>query len=587
MSRPLRSLAPFVLALAALMLTPAPDSSAATPQTIKVQGSLTDRASGNPLPAQGTYNMTFALFDAEFGGLAITTIGPLSVDVQQGRFQVDLPLSTGQFQLPDRYLQITVGGETLAPRVRLTSAPFALVSDQAATASSSSTAAVAMNVAAGAVGSAGLADGAVTAPKLGIPCATGEILIRGAAGWTCAPASQGGAICIPGSFVTCYTGPAGTMGVGTCKAGSSACNAGGTAFEGCTGQTLPVTEVCDAKDNDCDGSVDEENICPPCPDADQDGYTDAACVGGNDCNDHNAAIHPGAPELCNGLDDDCSPQTNDGSGDPGLGTPCDGADADHCLEGIRFCSGGTLACNDTTTDNPELCNGVDDDCDGVVPANELDADGDGFRVCGGDCDDTRANVHPGGTEFCDGLDNDCNQNTADGSNDPQLGVACDGPDSDLCATGVFVCLTAQLRCTDTTGDSKDICNGIDDDCDPSSPDGSEDPLVGSSCDGPDSDRCVEGHNTCVNGVLLCDDHTGDNLDLCNGVDDDCDNTSPDGSEDPLVGTPCDGPDSDLCKEGTYFCSGGALGCNDNSGNNPEICGNGIDDDCDGLIDEGC
>jgi len=213
MSRSLRRLAPCLLALAALMLLPAAGSSAATPQTIKVQGSLTDRASGNPLPAQGTYNMTFALFDAEFGGLPITTIGPLSVDVQQGRFQVDLPLSTGQFQLPDRYLQITVGGETLTPRVRLTSAPFALVSDQAATASSSSTAAVAMNVAAGAVGTSGLADGAVTAPKLGIPCATGEILIKGAGGWSCAPASQGGVICVSGSYVTCYTGPAGTQGV--------------------------------------------------------------------------------------------------------------------------------------------------------------------------------------------------------------------------------------------------------------------------------------------------------------------------------------------------------------------------------------
>ncbi|HYV18901.1 MAG TPA: putative metal-binding motif-containing protein [Verrucomicrobiae bacterium] len=587
MSRSLRRLAPCLLALAALVLTPAPDPSAATPQTIKVQGSLTDRASGNPLPAQGAYNMTFALFDAEFGGLPITTIGPLSVDVQQGRFQVDLPLSTGQFQLPDRYLQITVGGETLTPRVRLTSAPYALVSDQAATASSSSTAAVAMNVAAGAVGTSGLADGAVTAPKLGIPCQTGEILIRDTTGWTCRPA-PGGAICVPGSYVTCYTGPAGTQGVGTCKAGASACNAAGTAFEGCAGQTLPATEVCDAKDNDCDGSVDEENVCPPCPDADQDGSPDAACTGGTDCNDQNPAIHPGQPELCNGLDDDCNPQTNDGSADPGIGAPCDGADGDHCIEGIRFCTGGTLACNDTTPTNPEVCNGVDDDCDGVVPANEADQDGDGFRVCNGDCLDTNPTVHPGGTELCDGFDNDCNPATTDGSQDPQAGAACDGPDADFCPEGVRACSPTShtLVCNDTTGDNREICNGIDDDCNPSTPDGSQDTRVG-ACDGPDSDKCVEGHNLCVNGVITCDDNTGDNLDLCNGIEDDCDLSSPDGSEDPLVGTPCDGPDSDLCKEGIYFCSGGALGCNDNSGNNPELCGNGIDDDCDGAVDEGC
>jgi hypothetical protein len=570
------------------MLATAPGPSAATPQTIKVQGSLTDRASGNPLPAQGTYNMTFALFDAEFGGVAITTIGPLSVDVQQGRFQVDLPLSTGQFQLPDRYLQIAVGGETLTPRVRLTSAPFALVSDQAATASSSSTAAVAMNVAAGAVGSAGLADGAVTAPKLGIPCATGEILIRGAAGWTCAPASQGGVICVPGSFVNCYSGPAGTIAVGVCRAGQSACNAAGTAFEGCTGQTLPTTEVCDNKDNDCDGSVDEENICPPCPDADQDGYTDAQCIGGTDCNDHDPAINPGRPDLCNGFDDDCNPQTFNGSGDPQLGTPCDGADADHCIEGIRFCTGGSLACNDTSSDNPELCNGVDDDCDGIVPTSELDQDGDGYRPCTGDCNDTNPGVHPGAIDICDNLDNDCNPATPNGNVDPRVGVACDGSDADLCPEGVTFCTgIGTIGCTDNTTGTFDVCNGIDDDCDPASADGSEDQLNGTSCDGPDSDRCVEGHYFCVNGTMTCDDNTGSNLDLCNGVDDDCDNSSPDGSEDPLVGTPCDGPDSDLCKEGTYFCSGGALGCNDNSSNNPEICGNGLDDDCDGAIDEGC
>ncbi|HET8945698.1 MAG TPA: putative metal-binding motif-containing protein, partial [Candidatus Polarisedimenticolia bacterium] len=426
MSRSLRRFAPALLALAALLPVPSAGPSAATPQTIKVQGSLTDRSSGNPLPAQGTYNMTFALFDAEFGGVAITTIGPLAVDVQQGRFQVDLPLSTGQFQLPDRYLQITVGGETLTPRVRLTSAPFALVSDQAATASSSSTAAVAMNVAAGAVGTTGLADGAVTAPKLGIPCATGEILVRGASGWTCAPAPQGGAICEPGSFVNCYTGAPGTLNVGRCRAGVSACNSAGTAFQGCSGQTLPSAETCDGADNDCDGSVDEENICPPCPDADHDGYPAASCIGGTDCNDQVATINPGRPELCNGFDDDCNPQTADGSGDPQIGSACDGPDADRCNEGVRFCAAGSLTCSDTTTDTVEQCNGLDDDCDGIVPQNELDQDADGYRPCTGDCNDTNAAVHPGATEICDTLDNDCNPSTPNGSADPQFGAACDG-----------------------------------------------------------------------------------------------------------------------------------------------------------------
>jgi hypothetical protein len=531
--------------------------------------------------------MTFALFDAEFGGLSITTIGPLAVDVQQGRFLAELPLSTAQFQLPDRYLQITVNGETLTPRVRLTSAPFALVSDQAASASSSSTAAVAMNVAAGAVGTTGLADGAVTSPKLGIPCATGETLIRQASGWACAPAAQAGAICQPGSFVNCYTGPAGTLNVGACRAGASFCNGTGTAFEGCTGQTLPTAETCDAADNDCDGSVDEGNICPPCPDADQDGYGDAHCVGGTDCDDYNPAIHPGRPDLCNGFDDDCNPQTVNGSGDPQIGAPCDGPDADQCNEGTYFCAGISLSCSDTTANTVEQCNGLDDDCDGNVPSNEADADGDGYRVCGGDCNDSNAGVHPGAPDLCDTLDNDCNPSTPNGSSDPQYGTACDGTDTDLCPEGTKFC-SAQgaMLCSDVTSSTVEVCNGLDDDCNPATADGAQDQFVGTACDGPDSDLCPEGTRQCVNGNLVCNDNTGSTLDICNGLDDDCDSLSADGSEDPQVGMPCDGPDSDLCAEGTYFCSG-TLGCSDASNNSLEICGNGIDDDCDGSVDEGC
>src|SRR5688572_33055671 len=70
------------------------------------------------------------------------------------------------------------------------------------------------------------------------------------------------------------------------------------------------------------------------------------------------------PEVCNGVDDDCDDAVDDGLG---LGTACDGPDTDFCAEGTVECGlGGSTTCGDTTGNSPELCNGADDDCDGSV-----------------------------------------------------------------------------------------------------------------------------------------------------------------------------------------------------------------------------
>lgn len=116
--------------------------------------------------------------------------------------------------------------------------------------------------------------------------------------------------CVPLATEDCaYAGPAGTLGVGPCRAGTRTCDASGTAFGACSGEVLPSAETCNGIDDDCSGAVDD------LPDEDGDGW--AVCDG--DCCDTLAdgcadptMVNPGAFELPgNGVDDDCDPSTSD------------------------------------------------------------------------------------------------------------------------------------------------------------------------------------------------------------------------------------------------------------------------------------
>src|SRR5687768_1121717 len=107
-------------------------------------------------------------------------------------------------------------------------------------------------------------------------------------------------------------------------------------------------------------------------------------------------------------------------------------------------------CNDSdplvNSAGEEICsNMLDDNCNGEIDENP-DNDNDSYTLCGGDCDDNNALVFPGAPELCDAVDNDCDPFTQDGIEDPSLGNACDGADSDLCAEGVFGCANGILIC---------------------------------------------------------------------------------------------------------------------------------------------
>ena len=68
-----------------------------------------------------------------------------------------------------------------------------------------------------------------------------------------------GCVCVPGSLVPCYSGPAGTLGVGDCQMGTAVCNPDGTGTGGCSGEIVPQVETCQSPgDEDCDGLVNED-----------------------------------------------------------------------------------------------------------------------------------------------------------------------------------------------------------------------------------------------------------------------------------------------------------------------------------------
>lgn len=187
-------------------------------------------------------------------------------------------------------------------------------------------------------------------------------------------------------------------------------------------------EWCDAVDNDCNGQVDDNVVTVSWfPDGDGDGYGDTSgaeldCLGGEapagsvdeggDCDDANAGIHPGAREECDGIDQDCNGQIDDGLPGTQLWQDADGDGfGDGSNPSIVDCAGpvtGYVANDDDCDDfsaviypgAAEFCDGADDDCDGVIPDDEADADQDGELACL-DCDDLNPNPCPGAANFDD------------------------------------------------------------------------------------------------------------------------------------------------------------------------------------------
>ena len=377
----------------------------------------------------------------------------------------------------------------------------------------------------------------------------------------------------PGSGASCGSS------AGQCRQGVEHCIGGAIS---CTGGVSPIPERCNGLDDNCDGVTDEGN-----PGAGRTcGTGTGACVPGREQCTSGALVCTGAigpaVESCNGLDDDCDGTID--NGDPGGGGSC-GSAVGHCIAGVQHCRGGVIACEGATGPAMETCNAIDDDCDGVVDQGNPGGGG----ACGSSVGTCRPGINTctsgalictgssGATpEVCDALDNNCDGRVDEGN--PGGGAAC-GSAIGACRPGMQVCTAGAFVCTGALGPRAETCNGVDDDCDGTIDQGN--PGGGGLC-GSGVGRCVPGSQVCSGGTLVCTGGTGPIAEACNGLDDNCDGSVDEGN--PGGGGTC-GSNVGACRFGAVVCAGGALTCSGGTGPSPEIC-DGIDNNCDGRIDEG-
>jgi len=404
-------------------------------------------------------------------------------------------------------------------------------------------------------------------------------------------------------------------------------------FEACDSQRSHVClgELCDGLDNNCNGQVDEgfdlqrdPVDCGACNHACAFANASATCAAGScaigacapsyydldgnpaDGCEYHCPVDPPAAEVCNGVDDDCDGIIDDHLTD--VGAPCDdfcpplapcvasktcmyqlsscaGACCGLCTEGTTICAGGRKACGMGQGPMREVCDGIDNNCDGQID--------EGFDLMNDPVD-------------CGRCGNDCTG---------QLPHAVGG-----CSQGACVIASCQIGWADLDGNAAngceyrcpvspptmEVCNGIDDDCDGIVDDhlvqppndcvqaslcaGAAPVCCGSAgwlCDYPSVSPHVEvtGVVSCQGGVRAGDLRPAETL--CDGWDGNCNGLVDESFVE--LGMPCTVGAGACAATGAFVCSSDQRGTTcpalaNATAASDERC-NGIDDDCDGQVDE--
>ncbi|MFH1436819.1 MAG: sialidase family protein, partial [Pseudomonadota bacterium] len=255
-----------------------------------------------------------------------------------------------------------------------------------------------------------------------------------------------------------------------------------------------------------------------------------------------------ADEICDGLDNNCDGETDED--DPGGGGPC-GTDTGACTPGVWHCIDGELVCDEGVMPEDEICNGIDDDCDGDVDEG-----------------------NPGGGELC---------GTDEGECEPGLTWCSSSGVEPPCGPPDPLPDPPELLCLCAVGPVDEVCDCLDNDCNMLVDDGLP---LGEAC-GTDEGECRPGYMVCLDCDWECSYDVGPSPEICDCLDNDCN-----GLED----------DGDICEEGICYrdvascycalpcnpahefpCPSGKT-CAEAEGHDGYYC---IDDPCAGVTCEDC